>query len=134
MRVLVTGGRDFRDLGWLYDGLELLHVTVGGISEIIEGGAAGADTLAANWANWKRIKLTTVKADWGKHGRSAGAIRNRQMADLTPDLVLACPGGRGTADMVAVARSRGMRVIFLDKMVKKSPPVSQEALASRPPG
>lgn len=133
MRVLVTGGREFRELEWLYAGLELLHEVTGGISEIIEGGARGADTLAANWANWRQVKLTTVKADWQRHNRAAGALRNIQMADLKPDLVLACPGGRGTTHMVATARQRGIRVIFLEKMAQVADKRRGPGTAARTP-
>lgn len=123
MKVLVTGGRDFRDRAWLYAGLDLLHSTHP-ITELIEGGASGADCLAANWAIWRghraagapSIKHTKVAAEWGSHGKSAGAIRNGEMAKMDPDVVLACPGGKGTQHMVDTARARGLRVVYLEKM------------------
>lgn len=49
-------------------------------------------------------------ADWERNGRAAGPIRNRQMLDGKPDLVIAFPGGKGTADMVAEAKRRGIAV------------------------
>lgn len=125
MRVLVTGGREFRDREWLYGALELLH-SLDPITELIEGGAAGADCLAANWAIWRLGGSTTVKADWKKHGSAAGPIRNRLMAHMDPDVVLACPGGNGTADMVTVAKLRGIQVVFLEKMpVGKRGPLTE---------
>jgi hypothetical protein len=55
-------------------------------------------------------------ADWAKHGRAASPIRNQQMLDEgRPNLVVAFPGGRGTADMVRRARSAGVEVIEVDK-------------------
>lgn len=121
---------------WLYAGLNLLNQMSGGITEIIEGGARGADMAAKNWALWRKgcgqpVKLTTVDAEWErysaglKHGQKnpAGLIRNNQMAALLPDVVLACPGGTGTAHMVEVSKKKGLRVIFLEKMpVAKGPP------------
>lgn len=134
MRVLVTGGRTFLDIVWVWAGLDLLHeVLPGGITEIIEGGASGADIRARWWAEafndvcgqlagHMPIKITEVKAEWEKHGRSAGYIRNAEMAKLKPDVVLACPGGNGTANMVKVAKAAGLRVVHLDKMpVVRSP-------------
>lgn len=123
MRILVTGGRDFTSYDqrmWLYAGLELLR-SMQPIVEIIEGGAAGADTVACNYALWRRahgdsITLTTVNAQWRKHGKGAGPIRNREMIKLAPDLVLVCPGGRGTADMVEVAKAAGVRRVYLERM------------------
>lgn len=134
MRVLVTGGRDFRNREWLYAGLNLLDEISGGITELIEGGASGADCLAANWAIWKGyetdLKHTRVPAEWERYSASlkagqknpAGAIRNVEMAKMMPDVVLACPGGSGTQHMIDVARAHGIRVVFLEKMpVAKSP-------------
>lgn len=118
MRVLVTGGRDYLDVRRVFAGLDLLQARLpGGITEIIEGGAGGADMRARWWGEREGIKVTTCKADWNTHGRAAGMIRNREMADMLPDVVMACPGGRGTANMVEVAKAKGLHVVFLEKMV-----------------
>lgn len=126
MRVLVTGGRQYtsyEDRMWLYAGLSLIHShgQMGPITEIIEGGANGFDMAAKNWALWRQacgdpVKLTTVPAKWEEHGKSAGPIRNTEMAKMKPDLVLACPGGAGTQHMIDVAIAHGLRVIRLEKM------------------
>lgn len=116
MRVLVTGGRTFKDREWLHAGLDLLNQLSGGITEIIEGGATGADNRAQEWAYRREIRCTTCPAQWEKHGKSAGYIRNKEMADLRPDIVLATPGGKGTENMVKVAKAAGIKVVFLDKM------------------
>jgi hypothetical protein len=122
--VLVTGGRTFNDRPWLWAGLDLLH-GMQPITEIIEGGAPGADVRAAEWCQRRLGKEpTTVEAEWEKYSAGlkagqknpAGAIRNREMAKLNPDVVLACPGGPGTADMVKVAKAHRLKVIFLEKM------------------
>ena len=122
MKVLVTGGRDFDDRKWLWAGLDRLY-EVAPFTELIEGGARGADTIAGEWAKWLNlsagrevIRHVTVEADWSTHGKSAGYIRNTKMADMRPDLVLAAPGGKGTTMMISVANARGIRVIYLDKM------------------
>jgi phosphoribosylformylglycinamidine (FGAM) synthase-like amidotransferase family enzyme len=109
-RVLVCGGRDFNDLDMLnraLDDLRLMHYEIA----IIQGGARGADHLASCWAKRNGIELHSYPADWNKHGKAAGPIRNQQMLDEgKPDMVIAFPGGRGTADMVARARKAGVRV------------------------
>jgi hypothetical protein len=53
-------------------------------------------------------------ADWNTHGRAAGPIRNQRMLDeVKPELVVAFPGGRGTADMVRRAREAGVNVYLV---------------------
>jgi len=117
MKVLVTGGRTFLDTNWLFAGLDLLHSSLpGGITEIIEGEAPGADIRARFWAERHGVKVVGVKAQWDKFGKSAGFRRNAEMADLKPDVVLACPGGKGTRMMVDLAKTRGLKVVYLEKM------------------
>lgn len=58
------------------------------------------------------ISAEGFPADWRKYGKSAGPLRNQQMIDEgKPDLVVAFPGGTGTADMVRRAKAAGIRVI-----------------------
>lgn len=85
------------------------------IRRVIQGGANGADLLARRWSEYKGIECLTFHAKWSRHGPSAGPIRNQQMIDEgKPDLVVAFPGGRGTADMVRRARIAGIRVIEVE--------------------
>ena len=108
MRVLVCGGRDFNDLVMLFDALDALTPEP---ELIIEGGASGADALARRYAEKRGVELQTFEADWKAYGKAAGPIRNRKMLnDGKPDLVLAFPGGKGTADMVRRARVAGVPV------------------------
>lgn len=108
MRVLVCGGRDFTDRDWLFTELDSMHQT-DPISVIIEGRAAGADTLACMWAVARRVSYEHYPADWKTHGRAAGPLRNAKMLSAgRPDLVLAFPGGSGTANMVKQARASGV--------------------------
>jgi hypothetical protein len=111
VRVLVTGGRDFADREWLFAVLDAIHAERG-IACIVEGGASGADRLAKEWT-WERgIALKEYPADWKEHGRAAGPIRNRKMLrEGLPDLVVAFPGGRGTADMIRAAKAAGVEVL-----------------------
>ena len=69
---------------------------------VIHGGARGADDLARQWGEISvGIEGVEFRADWTAHGKAAGMIRNQRMLDEgRPDLVVAFPGGRGTADMV----------------------------------
>lgn len=130
MNVLICGGRDLTDWRWFADELEKIAFDYfprtspdkyGNFLysvKIIAGGARGADTLAYDWAvvNW--TKYQEFKADWNKHKKAAGPIRNQQMLDEgRPELVIAFPGGSGTADMVRRAKKAGVRVIEVQARV-----------------
>ena len=124
-KVIVCGGRLFGeefqniDGDWIIrDGYneerELFYKTISeipGIDLIIEGGAKGADAMAAEYARNHGIRFATVNPNWDRHGKAAGPIRNADMLDLNPTMVIAFPGGRGTANMVKQARDAGVEVI-----------------------
>lgn len=83
--------------------------------EIISGCAKGADSVAVDWSivNW--LPCHKYSADWETHGKAAGPIRNQQMLDEgKPDLVVAFPGGKGTADMVRRAKKAGVKVRVIE--------------------
>lgn len=116
MRLLITGGRDFDDREVLYVVLDRLHAEHG-FKLLIHGDARGADRMGGEWAVVRGVEVLACPADWKKHGRAAGQIRNRMMLEEKPDLVVAFPGGKGTADMVAVAKKAGLTVIMAVDMV-----------------
>lgn len=113
MRVLITGGRDYNDQYALEYFLDDLHKNKC-FKTLIHGGASGADRLAGNWAISREIEVEECPANWEKHGKSAGPIRNQEMLDKNPDLLIAFPGGRGTSDMVKRAKKSGLEIIFYE--------------------
>lgn len=112
MRVLVCGGRDFNNYLFFARSMNAVRDEVGPFTTIIHGGAKGADWAAHLYANSGFKKEEVVfRADWKQHGRRAGPIRNQRMIDEgKPDLVVAFPGGSGTADMVRRARAANIPV------------------------
>ena len=108
-RIAVTGGRDFDDADLVAAALQE-HVHAG--DTLVHGAARGADTLARLWAGANAIAVEAHPANWNKHGRAAGPIRNQEMADSGLDLLIAFPGGSGTAHLVRACRSAGVAVIF----------------------
>lgn len=111
MRVLVCGGRDYNDLETVQAILDRLHEATA-FSCVIHGAARGADTLAGLWAKHHDVPVEAYAAAWSRHGRAAGMIRNEQMLrEGRPDLVVAFPGGVGTAGMVRIARRAGVRIV-----------------------
>jgi hypothetical protein len=117
-RVLVCGGRDFADrplLNWI---LGALHQTRT-FSLVIHGRQRGADSLADEWAVEARIPVLRIPANWDAFGHAAGPIRNAEMLRVgKPDLVVAFPGGSGTADMVSRARRAHVEVFTVTRDVR----------------
>jgi hypothetical protein len=124
MRLLVCGGRDygidsrgneitsatFRLYDILQDYLDEYPNLV-----IIHGGARGADSWAKLWATHVGVPQLEFLADWNKYGRGAGAIRNtRMIVEGKPDLILALPGGRGTANMISQAEKYMIRTRIIE--------------------
>lgn len=133
MRVLVFGGRNFGAIPYdtldadmvsairrarmqaelLYSVLDKLHKERP-ITVVINGKARGADTVAGEWARSRRIPVEEYPADWKKHNRAAGPLRNgRMVSEGLPDMAVACPGSAGTADMLQRLRSAGIEVIHV---------------------
>lgn len=106
MRVLVCGGRDYWDKATIRKELAEVKPT-----SVIHGAARGADTLAGEVAEAMGVPVEEYPARWNDYGKAAGPIRNQAMLERgKPDLVLAFPGGNGTADMVQRARKAGVPV------------------------
>ena len=124
MKVLVCGGRDY-DKAQVWNALE--HIVQSEICPwpptcLIHGAARGADEGAAEWAKSEGIKSIAYPANWRKHGKAAGPMRNQKMIDeAKPDAVVAFPGGRGTADMVRRAYSAGIPVVEINDTLTTPP-------------
>ena len=111
IRVLVCGGRDYADRDTLFRTLHEIAQRHNGV-RVIQGGAPGADMLAREWCRLHGYSYEHFPADWKKHGKAAGPIRNAQMlAEGRPDVVVAFKGGRGTRDCVRQARAGGLPVV-----------------------
>lgn len=117
MRVLVCGSRYFRDWYLMRD--TLLEYFTGAGDVLIHGMAKGADQLSEAVLSHQFNELNNMigveryHANWDKHGRAAGPIRNAQMLkEGRPDLVIAflAPNSSGTANMIAQAEKAGVPV------------------------
>ncbi len=107
MRVLVCGGRDYVNTSKIYETLD----DIDGITSIIHGGARGADSIAGQYAKDRDLIEEVFQANWDLHGRQAGFMRNAEMAETAPDLVVAFQGGAGTRNMINIAKWKKITVI-----------------------
>lgn len=127
-KILVTGSRDYSDYPTVMRAVAIaIHdLAKAGASEItiLHGNAPGADSMVVEFINKEdrtlakhgvRVTLKAFLADWNKHGSKAGPIRNKQMVDEKPDVVLAFlePGqpNRGTLGTVKMAKAAGIKVV-----------------------
>lgn len=113
VKAIVCGGRDYKDGARVSRILEAAVERLG-VDAIVQGGAAGADRLAKEWAIHRKIQCETFYADWDTHKKAAGPIRNSKMLTVGAEICFAFPGGAGTADMVRQATKAGLRVIIID--------------------
>jgi predicted polyphosphate/ATP-dependent NAD kinase len=123
MKVLVCGGRSYNDKQRVYETLSAIHRKTP-ISVLIHGDAMGADYWGKRWARMhaSKVKEAAFPADWERCGKAAGPLRNQEMLDAGPDLVVAFPGGKGTADMVRRARKAGVPVQIIGASVEPDKP------------
>lgn len=107
-KVIIAGGRDFNDYDMLKFRIGILGIN---IDEIVSGGAKGADSLGEQFAKEKSIKVIKFPADWVKHKKGAGFIRNVEMAEYANILIAFWDGkSSGTKHMIDTATKLGLQV------------------------
>jgi hypothetical protein len=101
MKTALIGSRTFTDYTFFCKKLQDFTIT-----EIISGGAKGADTLAEAYALQFQIPLTVILPNWNKHGKSAGFVRNKKIVEKA-EIVIAFWDGysKGTEHSINVARA-----------------------------
>lgn len=101
VKVVVTGGRKYTDIGAIFRALDRFHQEHA-IARLAHGNANGADKIAGVWASDRGIafkRYPVPKEEWDLYGPGAGPRRNeRMLQEEQPDWVIAFPGGTGTAD------------------------------------
>ena len=110
MKVIIAGGRCFED----YEQVccfcdKVRHNQI--IIEIVSGGARGADALGEQYAKERGFNVMWFPAAWSKFGRSAGVLRNAEMANYAEVLIAFWDGrSRGTRNMINLAKKEGLKI------------------------
>jgi YspA, cpYpsA-related SLOG family len=101
MKLIIAGSRTLSpDPKSIYECIYYLHKVPFLIDEIISGGAKGVDTYANYFAKEYDLQFKEFPADWEKYGKSAGYIRNKQMAEYADALFLIWDGeSKGSGNM-----------------------------------
>lgn len=120
MNVLITGSREWTDRDLMRRVLDreltALDPSLAADVTVMHGACRGADLMAARLLNTSVYKVRAFPADWQTHGKRAGILRNLQMLDEGPVLVLAFQVGRsrGTQHVIDEARKRNIPVVVTE--------------------
>lgn len=98
MKVVIAGSRNITDRTAVFSAIESVNMN---ITEVVCGMARGVDSLGAEWGRSKGIPVAEAPADWNKHGKAAGHIRNAQMAEYCDRAIIIWDGeSKGSANMI----------------------------------
>ncbi|MCR4662865.1 MAG: DUF2493 domain-containing protein [Endomicrobiaceae bacterium] len=100
MKIVIAGSRTITDMNILVKVIKLSGYKITEQDEIVSGGARGVDTLAEMYAKNKGIPLKIFKPDWNKYGKSAGVIRNYEMAKYCDAGIVIHNGSNGSINMI----------------------------------
>ena len=118
MKVIVAGGRDFKNYKLLKCTLDNFQQEYGNIAEVISGTAIGVDKLGEQYANENNIPIKRFVPDWKGLGKKAGHVRNRQMGDYAKEhngMLVAFwdKQSKGTKGMIEYANKIGLKSVVM---------------------
>jgi len=113
MKTIIAGGREIHDYQLVLDAIEEANLN---ITTVVSGGAKGVDALGEQYAMNMNLTLHIYEADWERHGRAAGPLRNRKMAENADALIAIWDGkSRGTKNMIETATKLGL-VVYVKRI------------------
>lgn len=116
MRVIIAGSRGIRDYEVVEDAINESQFP---ISVVVSGGAKGVDQLGELYAESMNLRLHIFEPEWDVHGRAAGPIRNRKMAENADALIAIWDGkSRGTKNMIETATKLGL-IVYVKTIVRQ---------------
>lgn len=106
VKTIIAGGRDIDSVAIVRQAIKSCPWS---ITEVVSGMAPGADTIGKQLSEQYGIPVKCFPADWKKHGKAAGPIRNGEMAAYAEALIAVWDGeSRGTGDMLSQAHEAGL--------------------------
>src|SRR5262249_11205020 len=111
MKLIIAGSHNFTDYQRL---CQVLAPERHRVTQVLTGGARGAELLGYRWA-WKHaVQHQLFRADWERGGKVAGVRRNHQMAQAGDVLVVFGPTtAPGTAHLIQCMRALGKPVVVI---------------------
>lgn len=109
MKVIIAGSRTITDRELVIREVWKLPFE---ITEVVSGGARGVDAIGEWIAEIVTIPVCRFPADWDKHGKAAGPIRNKQMAEYADAAIVIWDGkSRGSKNMIETMKKLGKPVM-----------------------
>ena len=108
MKVIIAGSRGITD----YDFICLcVQESCFDIREVVSGTARGVDQLGERWAKENGIPVAKFPADWDKHKKAAGYVRNTDMGEYADGLIAVWDGSsKGTKHMIDIMDRLGKEI------------------------
>lgn len=107
MKVIIAGGREFDNYELMCEEMAKIRENIT-ITEVVCGGARGADSLGRQWAQENGIPVKEFPAEWDVFGKQAGILRNHDMGNYADFLVAFWDGkSTGTQDMISFMKRIG---------------------------
>ena len=101
MKLAIVGSRSLKNVA-------LDQYLPQGVEEIVSGGAAGIDTLAAEYARQNGLKLTEIFPRYDRYGRAAPILRNKRIVEYADQILAFWDGSsKGTLSVVRYAEKIG---------------------------
>ena len=108
MKVIIAGSRSIINYRAVRSAIERVGIE---ITEVVSGTARGVDKLGERWAAENNIPIKRFPADWNKHDKRAGYLRNVEMAEYADALIAIWDGeSKGTKHMIDIAIKNGLSV------------------------
>ena len=110
MKIIIAGGRYFNDYEALCKVCDHMLSKQSDI-EIVSGTANGADKLGERYAKDRGYKIKQFPANWNLYHKSAGYLRNKEMAEYADSLIAFWDkSSKGTKHMIDLARKYELKV------------------------
>lgn len=110
-KIIVAGSRNFKDWNLLKQKCDYYLQNIEEPIEIVSGTAFGADKMGETYAAYRKYSVKRFPALWNTHGKSAGFIRNKTMAEYADHLIAFWDGeSHGTKNMIETAIELGLKV------------------------
>jgi len=114
MKVIIAGSRSFDSYEFLRQSCDSILHCYDSV-EVVSGTAKGADKLGEYYAESREFAIKRFPANWNLRGKSAGYLRNTEMANYADMLICFWDGeSLGTKHMIDFATKKGLKVFVYD--------------------